>query len=146
MLFTKRPVCVYFALPLLVGLFLTLANTKANSSRVTSAERFVESLAKSAITTLTGDDVSDNERQENFRILLNKYFDIKKIGRWALGRYWRKANREQKDQYLKLFEKMIVRTYSNRFKTYSGEKLAVTGSKSRKGSIMVNSRFQAESQ
>ena len=57
--------------------------------------------------------------------MLDDSFDIKTIGRFALGRYWRQATSAQKKEYLRLFQDMIVNVYSRRFGDYNGEKFEV---------------------
>ena len=110
------------------------------------AEKFVESLANSAISSLTNQTLTQKERQNNFRGLLRDYFDINGIGKWALGRYWRKASQKERTEYLELFENLIVGTYSNRFNAYSDEKLLVKGSTSRGRFALVKSLLNRDNQ
>ena len=87
---------------------------------------FIENLADRAVAALTVKDISRDERTARLRLLLNENFDIETIGRWVLGRYWRQATPAERDEYLRLFEALIVDTYVDRFANYSGEKLSVT--------------------
>ncbi len=89
------------------------------------AARFIEKLADRAITSLADDAVSRNTRKDRFRALLNDGFAIKLIGRWVLGRYWKKATEAEKAEYLKLFEEMLVTSYFERFTLYAGVKVAI---------------------
>ena len=130
--------------PLVLGIIILMSPVTATSSH-TDAEIFVQTLANRAFSQLTGKKVSDEERQKKFRSMLKDHFDVKRIGRWALGRYWRKATKDERIEYLKLFENLIVKTYSNRFKVYAGEKLLVSGSTPRKSSVLVNSLFKTDS-
>ena len=50
---------------------------------------------------------------------------MKTIGKFALGRYWRTATKAQKDEYLELFEDMIIETYARRFEEYQGQQIQV---------------------
>jgi len=97
------------------------------------AELFVQSLADEAIKSLAIDGVEQEERVKRFRVLLNKHFDVPAIGRWVLGRYWRKASKEQRADYMGLFEDLIIATYVNQFTGLSGEVLEVTESITNKG-------------
>ncbi|MCG8508545.1 MAG: ABC transporter substrate-binding protein [Rhodospirillales bacterium] len=90
------------------------------------AKAFIESLADRAISALTIETVPREERIELFRDLLNDHFAVKTIGRWVLGRYWNRATKEQRAEYLSLFEDLIIATYVDRFTAYSGEALTVT--------------------
>lgn len=92
------------------------------------AEEFITSLADQAIKALTTSEISREERETRFRTMLNENFAINTIARWVLGRHWKKATQEQQDEYLKLFEKLLVVTYVDRFKQYSGENLKVVKS------------------
>ena len=121
------------------------ANSDTNGF-TSGAEKFVESLANNAISSLTNQTLTEKERQVNFRGLLRKYFDINGIGKWALGRYWRKASQKERTEYLELFENLIVGTYSNRFNAYSDEKLLVKGSTSRGRFALVRSLLNRDDQ
>ena len=89
------------------------------------AVKFIETLADDAVQSLTAKDIEKKERIVRFRALLKNNFAVKAIGRWVLGRYWRKATNEEKEEYNKLFEDLIVATYVNRFEEFSGETLKV---------------------
>jgi phospholipid transport system substrate-binding protein len=59
--------------------------------------------------------------------IFRRGFDVPTIGRFVLGRYWNVATPAQQQEYLRLFEEMIVRTYARRFDEYSGEVFQVMG-------------------
>ncbi|MHA1598258.1 MAG: MlaC/ttg2D family ABC transporter substrate-binding protein [Alphaproteobacteria bacterium] len=42
-----------------------------------------------------------------------------------LGRYWKKASKQEQTEYMNLFEDLLVVTYVDRFSKYSGENLKV---------------------
>lgn len=104
------------------------------------AQKFVELLADQSLKTLSGPNVDAVERHRRFRILLHKYFSLKTIGRWVLGRYWRRAKPAQIQEYSILFENLIVRTYADRFAKLSGVRLTVMKaiSKGRKDTIVYS--------
>lgn len=87
---------------------------------------FVQKMGDKALTSLTGKDISDEIRAQRVRALLRDNFDIKTIGRFVLGPSWRTATDAQKKEYMGLFEDMIVETYSQRFKEYSGQSFKVS--------------------
>ncbi len=89
------------------------------------ATKFIEALTEEAITMLTGKDLSKAERADRFRALMLKTFSIKGIAKFVLGRHWRKASDEEKEEYLELFEDLMVVTYADRFEKYSGEKFLI---------------------
>lgn len=101
----------------------TLAANPAQAEH--SPQGFIEGLAEDAVHALTTKGVSREDRRLRFGELLNHNFDVETIGKWVLGRYWRKASDTEKAEYLKLFEQYVVITYVERFDQYSGEKLQV---------------------
>ena len=95
------------------------------------AHLFVQSLAEKAIDTLTGERLSQGEREDRFREILRDHFDLNAIGKWVLGRHWRAASGPERDEYMALFEDLIVKTYTLRFREYSTERLAVSDTTTR---------------
>ena len=91
-----------------------------------AARAFIETMADKAVAALTKGDVPREERVRRFRSLLHEHFAVNTIARWVLGRYWRAASEEQREEYLELFEELIISTYVDRFTRYSGEEFAVT--------------------
>lgn len=111
---------------LILVICLAWADSARSSEKATQASKFIEGLAGQAVNALTASNVSPEQREQLFRNLLNENFAVTTIGQWVLGRYWSKATVEERKEYLQLFQEMIVLTYLNRFKRYSGESLAVT--------------------
>ncbi|MGF1641093.1 MAG: phospholipid-binding protein MlaC [Rhodospirillales bacterium] len=111
-------------LVLLVAVVLAPAGAAGDDTEQ-RAVRFVENLADAAVHALTEPDISRDEREKRFRGLLSDHFAVGAIGQWVLGRYWTTATVEERKEYLRLFEEMLVVTYLNRFQRYSGETLAV---------------------
>jgi len=103
------------------------------------ANKFVRALADEAVSSLTGNSIGDSQREANLRKILRNYFDMKSIARLALGRYWKRASKSERDQYMTLFEDLIVVTYSSRFKDYSNEKLLIENTIANDKYVLVKS-------
>ncbi len=86
---------------------------------------FVKNLGDHAIRVLTVKDITDSEREDRFRNLLRSGFDVRRIGRFVLGRYERGVKKESIDEYHGLFEDLIVATYAARFAEYSGQQFVI---------------------
>ncbi len=105
-------------------LILSSAGLRADETS-DKAGQFVRNLADQAIGSLTGQDVTQAERNTRFRELFVANFDVTALGKSALGRYWQSASADERTDYLKVFEDYVVMTYAVRFREYSGEKLQV---------------------
>ena len=90
------------------------------------AELFIRGMADTAIVRLTEPEISRDERKDRMRALMVEYFFVPGIAQWVLGRFWRKVSKEERDEYLALFEDLLVETYVDRFATYNGETLQIT--------------------
>lgn len=117
---SRRP----FLLAALGGVSLLVAPLRfaaAETAPTDPAITFVNRLADTAMQTMVGKGVPDSERAARFRTLFTTEVDLAEIGRRVLGRYWRTATPEQQQDFLRLFEDIVVLTWSTRFKDYGGD-------------------------
>jgi phospholipid transport system substrate-binding protein len=111
-------------------LALALLCGNAHATQAADPAAAISQLVGQAITVITDKQASPQERESKFRDLLNAGFDIPRISRFVLGRYWNAATDAQRQQFGQLFEDWVVRTYSAQFDKYSGETIHVTGTRS----------------
>lgn len=105
------------------------AKTPAAAPAENGARTFVDQVARRGIGFLSDPKLSQNQREESFRGLLRDSFDLTTIGRFVLGQYWRTATPAQRTEYQRLFEKMVVDVYSDRFSAYDGQQLNIAATK-----------------
>ncbi len=111
--------------------FQNAAQAPAGFIQINSAEEqsgaqsFVEALTKKGIGFLQDPNLTKEQRKAEFKSLLRTSFDMKTIGRFTLGRYWKTASKAQQDEYIKLFEHSIVESYARRFEEYKGQAVQV---------------------
>lgn len=89
------------------------------------AKDFIKKMSDRGLSFLSNQEMSHEEREKEFRSLLRESFDMKTIGRFALGRYWKTSDKKALDEYQKLFEDMVVEVYSRRFSDYDGQTLEI---------------------
>jgi phospholipid transport system substrate-binding protein len=122
----------------------SIALTRKNTSNLEyGASDFIKNLAEEALILLTNSELNVTERRELFRDIMRRYFAFDVIAKWVLGRYWSRCTNSEKGEYLRLFEKLMIITYADRFQTYSGEKLVVVKSEMRgKNDILVHTLLE----
>ena len=104
------------------------------------AQKFIDSLGEAAISSLTGTDLSEDEREKRFRGLLESHFDLPGISKFVLARYWRVATDAERADFRRLFEALLVQAYAKKFAEYAGERFKVSGALANDdGSVTVNS-------
>ena len=47
------------------------------------------------------------------------YFDFERMARWTLGKYWRNANLQQREDFVKEFRALLVRSYGRALVDYA---------------------------
>jgi len=65
-------------------------------------------------------------------------FDFRRMSRRVLGKNWRKATSEQKEQFTKQFKAHLVFTYAMALKEYGGQEIEYLPVQSRKSSFEIN--------
>ncbi|MBT5049148.1 MAG: ABC transporter substrate-binding protein [Rhodospirillaceae bacterium] len=120
------------------GTGAALADTKT-----TDASTFVHDLGDRAIKILTQKDTGPAVREQKFEKILSTYFDLPVIARFALGRHWREASAEQREDYVALFRHYIAKSYAIKLGGYSGEKFKIVSERvlSNKSDVLVNTRI-----
>jgi len=108
-----------------LALFTAVAPAAHGAGDEQGAREFVQSLADRAIQSLTAPDTAREIRIKGFRDLFNEHFAVVAIGKWILGRHWRKATEDEQKEYIDLFEDLIVVSYVDRFAEYTGEPLNI---------------------
>jgi phospholipid transport system substrate-binding protein len=88
-----------------------------------------------------GPSVGQTARVQRFRELFGAYFDLPRIGRFVLGRYWNVATPEQQQQFLGLLREYLAQAYAGRLAQYAGEKFAALNAQARGDETIVLSEI-----
>ncbi|WP_025899458.1 MlaC/ttg2D family ABC transporter substrate-binding protein [Sneathiella glossodoripedis] len=121
------------AAPLLLAAPAVIINATpsyASEQAEQSALKLVEGLGQKAVEALANNKLSVEEKREQFSVLVNSNFDMRLIGRFVLGKHWRKANEQEREEFLDLFNTYIITTYQKRIGEYSGENLKILKARS----------------
>lgn len=108
------------SLPLAYGVMGGIGAAKATPD---GAAAFVENLVKDAISVLRIPVDRKGDREEGFKRILFDYFDVPLITRLVVGRYWRKANEQQKEAFATVFEQHIIKVYTSQLGVYRDERV-----------------------
>ena len=117
----RRPAAVL----LLAFVFLLCAPGLGRAASNEGAGIFLTELTGRALAQLTEPGLADAEQKLRFRVLLNEAFDLPAIGRFVLGRYWRRVDAAQQSDFLDAFEDMMIHRFLPLFAQNSGEKFDI---------------------
>ncbi len=133
----------FFSLALLAALALaplTAAAPVSAGTSQTGATKFLQDLGERTIQLLQSP--AGPERQHQLRALLRQNVDFRFIGRFALGRHWRKATPAQRATYLERFANRGVETYAARLASQRQADFAISGAQpAGKRDVLVRSRI-----
>ncbi len=124
------------ALPVLAPAFRAYADAPAD------AGQFVNGLVNQALGILADQKITQADRERVFTKLLADNFDIPRISRFVLGRYWSGASDDDRRKFIDTYRDFVVRTYAARFGSYSGETFHVLSTRAESEEIsLVNSEI-----
>jgi len=106
-----------------------------------AAQDLITKLGDRAMAAIKDPATDDAGKKALFRTMLTQNFDMTTIARFAAGKFWRQATPAQQQEYVKLYEQMIIDVYTARFNRYSGQTFAVTGNRlDDSGDVVVSSK------
>lgn len=105
---------VYFVLCILIG--VVQANEQLSGPQKIiqdTSDRLQENLGKEPLRS------NFTEAYQFVDEVISPHLDIDRISFLALGKHWKRANDQQRDQFQKEFKALIMRTYTRTFLEYS---------------------------
>ena len=117
------------ALTALLALCILLPVRAASASPVTEA--FIQQNFDEGYAILNSTSLSDIERRDQFRALLQQLVANRRIALFALGPYTSGATPAQIDAFVDAFTRHVVSLYEKELSRYNGQALQVTGSTDR---------------
>ena len=89
-----------------------------------SPDKFVQSTVNRA-SQLLSKDISKDEKMYQLEIIAKETVDIKGIGFYTLGSFRKTLDKNQKQEYLTLFEKYFLKSFSSRLSEWTNPEINV---------------------
>jgi len=123
-----------------------LAGTGQPASAASEPGTFLTSMTGRAIAQLTDESLPLPERKARFRILFRENFDVPAVGRFVLGRYWRRAKPETQDAFLSVFEEIMIQRFAPKFAGYADTTFEVSRVRplDQPGHFLIRSRISTD--
>lgn len=113
----------------LMFLVLLLGPRPALATTEDGATQHIDALGKQAFADLGRSGTSLEEREAVFAETLRNGFDLPLIARFVMGKYWRSASPEQRDDYVDLFGKFVIKSYSQHLGGFAGSTFEIVDAK-----------------
>jgi len=95
--------------------------TPASSDQ--SPLELVRDTSAQMLTTLREADTSINKNPAWLHEMIAEnvlpHFDLELMGRWTLGKYWRNANLQQREEFVREFRALLIRSYGRALFDYA---------------------------
>ena len=125
----RRPLSRRLLMAGLAGLAST--PVRAQQMDITRATAFVDRAGQDLVDAINDPRLNQTQRRDKVASVLRYAIDIEGTGRFILGRYVRQASPAELQDYLKLFDEIIIRNLSARFGEYRGVKFSLGRSQQR---------------
>ena len=125
-----------------VALCLALAALAPRSAAASSGSDTVRSLYDTLLAAMqNGRALGARGRYARIEPVVRRVFDIQHMTRLAVGPEWARLNETERQQVAQAFERYIAAIYADRFDSYSGERLLVTGERPSAGGAIITSQI-----
>ena len=126
------------------AVLLTLAPIAAWGSNFIEEERFVEKFADDAIMILSNEQISKDEKNDQFTNLVMSAIDLNLISQFVLSKTWKSATDDQKERYISAFKTYYINSYANKLDQYSDEKIIVNEAEEAGKYVIVDTNIDRE--
>ena len=129
-----------------VAALAVLAGAGRPASATSEAGAFLTSMTDRAIAQLTDESLALSEREAHFRVLFQENFDVPAVGRFVLGRYWRKSKPETREAFLSVFEEVMIQRFAPKFAGYAATRFEISRVRAldQPGHFVVRSRISPD--
>ena len=128
---------LFLALSLVVGMFVESAAALAPDPQA-NVRGFYDTL----LTTMkNGPTLGQSGRYARLAPVVDRLFDIPSMTRLAIGPTWATLSPAQQQQLVEAFRHYVAATYADRFDSWSGEQLRVTGERPYNADVIVQTKI-----
>ena len=104
-------------------LFVIQTHLEASTTSVT---QYVYYINKKVTSIVVQENATSEEKKRQMKELFYDNVDLKWIGKFAVGKYWRQLSDAQKNDYLNIFPEYVINKYLEHFEDFATHKLNVT--------------------
>ncbi|MBI2969910.1 MAG: ABC transporter substrate-binding protein, partial [Gammaproteobacteria bacterium] len=133
---------------LLVTFLLWSFSLPAALAAAPSAEEVVKTTTDQVLERLLAQKADLRLHPEKIYDLIHElvvpHFDFSSMARWVLGKSWKEATPEQRDEFVSEFRTLLVRTYAKALLEYSDEEIRFLSTEQNPDSNLVMVKTEVE--
>ncbi len=108
-------------------LFLLLMHSTWSFSAAVGPDELIKQTSEKVLSALEENkEKYKNQPEEIFKLvndIILPHLDFRAMSKLALGKNWRKANKDQQTRFTEAFKTMLIRTYSKSLTEYAGQEI-----------------------
>jgi phospholipid transport system substrate-binding protein len=121
---------------------LAFAAVAGQGSAMAAGGDTIQSLYASLLSTMkNGSTLGESGRFAQLEPVIRRSFDLPVMARLSVGPAWADLSAAQQQQVTESYGRYISAIYADRFDSYAGQKLQVTGERPTPGGVIVSSRI-----
>lgn len=121
--------------------FVSLSNAPATEDTdIIRVEAFVRALSDE-VTDILKAPATPIAREVAFQSVLDRYFDVRRTARFALGQYARTISKADLATYTTLANVFIIKIYTNRLGLFSGEQVLLRGTRAHGSNFVTTAQI-----
>lgn len=115
---------VLFVIMLLgAGLFNAAASLAEGTAE--GARAFADDLASRALSIIDDENLSKTGKQNALEEMFENSVDLNWVARFVLGKHWRDATEQQRQQYVKYYKAFVIGNFTGQLVQYSGQQYEI---------------------
>jgi len=127
---------------LCLALLLVLGISAKSAATLPGPQDNVRSFYATLLATMKdGRILGQSGRYGRLAPIVGKVFDVSSMTRLAVGPYWATLSPAQQQQLVDAFRHYVTATYADRFDSYSGQQLQVTGERPYNADVIVQTKI-----
>jgi phospholipid transport system substrate-binding protein len=135
--YSRRIVGLSLALSLILGMVAGSAPALAANPQ-DSVRGFYDTLL---MTMKNGPTLGQSGRYARLAPVVDRVFDVRSMTRLAIGPSWARLPPARQQQLIDAFRHYVAATYADRFDSYSGQQLQVTGERPYNADVIVQTKI-----
>jgi phospholipid transport system substrate-binding protein len=127
---------------LCIALSLAAGNFAEKASALLDPQNNVRGFYDALLTTMrNGPTLGQSGRYARLAPVVDQVFDVPSMTRLAIGPSWATLSPAQQQQLVEAFRHYVAATYADRFDSYSGQQLQVTGERPYNADVIVQTKI-----
>jgi len=114
---------------------------QANSANISQASSLVEGLGNSINKIISKKNLDEKTKMQQIIVELDNIIDAEWMARFVLAKHFKTLNKEQQQNFIKIYREYLVKIYAPKIKGYSGLKFNIIQSAEQGNFIIVKAEF-----